>query len=100
MRVLLVATCRDVEARLDPEAGELITKIGREGRPWALGRLDRESAGDLVRQRAGRRSPDHRRRMFDSTQGNPLFLEEMLRLYAEEGAESVAAGVVPHGVAT
>ena len=54
----------------------------------------------MTRQAAGRQcAPPHvAGRMFDSTQGNPLFLEEMLRLYAEEGAESIAAGVVPRGV--
>ena len=77
------------EARLDPEAGELIAKIGREGITLGLSRLDRQAASDLLRQRSASALPPHvAGRMFDSTQGSPLFLEEMLRLYAEEGAES------------
>jgi tetratricopeptide (TPR) repeat protein len=98
MRVLLVATCRDVEARLDPEAGELIARIGREGATVALPRLDRDAAADLVRRRAGAVAPALESRIFESTQGNPLYVEEMLRLLGDEGPEAIAAGVVPRGV--
>ena len=31
LRVLLVATCRDVEARLDPETSELVSRVGARG---------------------------------------------------------------------
>ena len=98
LRVLLIATCRDVEARLDPEAGELISRVGREGVTLNLARLDRAAAGDLLRQRAGLLAADVETQIFDSTQGNPLFLVEMLRLLGDEGPASIAAGVVPSGV--
>jgi len=98
MRVLLLATCRDVEARLDPETGALINRIGREGETLALGRLDRGAVSELLRRRVGEVAPAVATRIFDSTQGNPLFLEEMLRLLGDEGPGAIEAGVVPSGV--
>jgi tetratricopeptide (TPR) repeat protein len=97
-RVLLVATCRDVEARLDPETSELISRVAREGTTLKLGRLNRADAGDLMRRRAGTLDADVERRIFASAQGNPLFLVEMVRLLDDEGSASIAAGVVPAGV--
>jgi tetratricopeptide (TPR) repeat protein len=98
MRALLIATCRDVEARLDPEAGEIISRLGREGATLSLRRLDRAASGDLLRRRTGELAPGVEGRIFDSTQGNPLFLEEMARLLEDEGPDAIAAGVVPGGV--
>ncbi len=98
LRVLVVATCRDVEARMDREAGELISKLGREAVILGITRLDRETVADLVRHRVGDLRPEIEARLFDSTQGNPLFVEEMLRLLVEEGEDSITAGVVPSGV--
>jgi predicted ATPase len=107
-RVMLIATCRDVEARLDPETGQLITRLGREGVTLGLGRLDRQAALELLHGALGARrqgadgpidlSPAVESAIFDRTQGNPLFLGEMVRLIDEEGPAAVAAGVVPAGV--
>ena len=41
-RVVVVATYRDVEARLSSEAGEALAKVAREGRYLALRRLERD----------------------------------------------------------
>jgi tetratricopeptide (TPR) repeat protein len=98
LRVLLLATCRDVEARLDPEASELVSRVGREGVTLTLSRLDRAAAGDLLRARAHALGAEVETQIFDSTQGNPLFLVEMLRLLDDEGPAAIAAGVVPSGV--
>ncbi len=100
LRVLLLATCRDVEARLDAEASELVfSRIAREGTTLTLPRLDRGAAADLLRGRhAGALAAELEARIFESTQGNPLFLVEMLRLLDEEGPAAIAAGVVPSGV--
>ncbi|HVR61320.1 MAG TPA: AAA family ATPase [Polyangia bacterium] len=100
LRLLLLATCRDVEARLDAETSDLIfSRVAREGITLTLPRLDRAAAADLLRGRHASALPaDLETRIFDSTHGNPLFLVEMLRLYDEEGPASIAAGVVPAGV--
>jgi hypothetical protein len=98
LRVLFVCTYRDVEARVDPEVGALLARVAREGTVLALPRLDREAAAHFVRERAGAVAGPVEERIVDSTQGNPLFLEEMVRLLEEQGPGSIAAGEVPHGV--
>ena len=96
-KLLVLGTYRDAEARADAELGELISRIGREGTLLALSRLSEEDAQKLVTAHAELSTLDSGR-ILARAQGNPLFLEEMLRLYSEQGAESVEAGVVPHGV--
>lgn len=98
MRVLLLASYRDVEARMDAATGELLSRVGREGTTLALPRLDRAAAARLVHERVGPVALDVAARVYDRSQGNPLFLEEMLRLLNEQGAEAIAEGVVPSGV--
>ncbi|HVZ71872.1 MAG TPA: hypothetical protein VHJ20_05795, partial [Polyangia bacterium] len=98
LRVLLLGTYRDVEAHGDAEVGDLIDRIGREGTTLTLPRLDRAASADLVRRRAGEVDAGVVDRIFDGTQGNPLFVEEMVRLLAEQGASAVAEGQVPETV--
>src|SRR5262249_39355846 len=98
LRVLLLGTYRDVEARVDAETGELLARIGREGMTLSVGRLPREAAARFVRQRAGAVEPRVEAQILESTQGNPVFLEEMVRLFDEQGGEAIAAGAVPQGV--
>jgi AAA ATPase domain len=98
LRVLLLGTYRDVEARAATKVGEVIAQIGREGTTLALPRLERDKAARFVRERAGDVAPAVRERIVDAAQGNPLFLEEMLRLLAARGPDAVAGGGVPEGV--
>lgn len=98
LKLLLLATYRDVEARMDTETSELVARIGREGTCYALARLKSEDAAHLVGAHAGPVGGRVSERILERAQGNPLFLEEMLRLLAEQGPESIDAGVVPHGV--
>jgi tetratricopeptide (TPR) repeat protein len=98
MRVLVLASYRDVEARMDAATGDLLSRVGREGTTLSLARLDRAAAARFVQERVGSVASDVEARVFDRSQGNPLFLEEMLRLWNEQGADAIAEGVVPHGV--
>ncbi|HTQ06161.1 MAG TPA: AAA family ATPase [Polyangiaceae bacterium] len=98
LKVLVIATYRDVEARVDAETGELIQRIVREGTSLALPRLASTDATELVRARGGPVAEPVRARIVERAQGNPLFLAEMLHLLVEQGPESIEAGVVPHGV--
>jgi tetratricopeptide (TPR) repeat protein len=98
MRALVVCTYRDVEARLTPAVGELLARVAREGVLLPLGRLDRGAASDLLRQRVGGDPTALEGRIFENTQGNPLFIEEMARLLEDRGPEAIAAGEVPDGV--
>ncbi len=98
LKLLVIATCRDAEARKDAETSELLARIGREGSVLSLGRLDVQDALDLVKAHTAHVAGRVSDRILERAQGNPLFLEEMLRLYAEQGPGSIEAGVVPHGV--
>ncbi|HEY0709920.1 MAG TPA: AAA family ATPase [Polyangia bacterium] len=98
MRVLVLATFRDVEARFEPAVGDLVARIGREGVAVPLPRLAREDTATLLRHRVGDAAEAVEAAIFASTQGNPLFVEEMARLLGEAGAEAVLAGDVPDGV--
>jgi len=98
MRVLLLASYRDVEARMDAATGDLLSRVAREGTTLSLPRLDRAAAARFVEERVGVVASDVTARVFDRSQGNPLFLEEMVRLVNEQGADAIAEGVVPSGV--
>jgi hypothetical protein len=98
MRVLVLATFRDVEARFEPAVGDLVARIGREGVMLPLPRLSRDDADRFLQQRVGEAAGEVTAKIFASTQGNPLFLEEMARLLGDAGADAVLAGDVPDGV--
>jgi len=98
MRVLVLASYRDVEARMDAATGDLLSRVGREGTTLSLARLDRAAAGRFVQQRVGAVASDLEARLYDRSQGNPLFLEEMVRIWDEQGPDAITEGVVPTGV--
>lgn len=93
-RVVVVATYRDVEARLSPDAGDALAKVAREGRYLALRRLEREE----VTSWAATEGLGDGEALFSATEGNPLFVVEMLRLARDRGLTSGAAGSLPDGV--
>jgi hypothetical protein len=98
MRIVLLGTYRDVEARMDAEASELLSRICREGATLPMARLDRGAAARFVRGRAGDVEAAVEARILDSAQGNPLFLNEMMNLHDEQGSAAIVAGEVPPGV--
>jgi hypothetical protein len=93
-RVVIVATYRDVEARLSSEAGEALAKVSREGRYLALRRLDRQEVASWAAAE-GIAGADA---LFAATEGNPLFVLEMLRLVRDRGTLSSFARPLPEGV--
>jgi tetratricopeptide (TPR) repeat protein len=97
-RVLVLATFRDVEARLSPEVGEALGRLTREGTTLALSRLAAPDAERFLRERTGVDDPALHEHLFRRTQGNPLFLEEMARLVGSDGEAALSGAVLPHGV--
>jgi tetratricopeptide (TPR) repeat protein len=99
MAVLIVGTFRDVEARLLPEVGAELARIGREGVTLSLPRLDRDESAALARALAAD-EPQHRidaraaDALYRTTQGNPLFIAEMLRAAAST-EELATPGALP-----
>ena len=98
MRLLLLGTYRDAEASYEPAIGELITRIGREAVTLTLGRLDAQSSQGFLQERLGAVRPEVATELFEATHGNPLFLDQMARLYLEQGTEGLKAGIIPEGV--
>jgi len=102
MRLVLIGTYRDVEARLSPEAGQLLARAGREARVLPLRRLGSDEVASYLRQTANDASDETVASIFRATQGNPLFLDEVVRgLAAGGGAKQPGQPVevgLPFGV--
>jgi tetratricopeptide (TPR) repeat protein len=90
--VLLLGTHRDAEARLDPELGERIARIARDATTLHLSRLGREQVATLL---AGFEpvTPRLVDEVYGASGGNPLFVEEMLRVVRSAGY----ARAIPEG---
>ena len=89
--ILVLGTARAVEARMSPELVELLAKIGREGEEIALPRLTRDAvAAWVVARTAPHASADD---VFERTEGNPLFIEEVLRVGKRSAHEPVSDGI-------
>jgi len=100
--LLVLASFRDVEARLSPEGARLLGRVAREGRSLALARLAPGEVAALAAARVGRALPsaivDD---LLRTTEGNPLFVGETVELLAARGELERRAGagpVVPSGV--
>ncbi|HVZ36336.1 MAG TPA: BREX system ATP-binding domain-containing protein, partial [Polyangiaceae bacterium] len=97
--ILVLGTYREVEARLDAEVGRLIASVVREGSSLSLGRLDVEAAAALVAARAPELGGRLLERLLALAQGNPLFLDRMMRAFvADPTAFASEAGELPAGV--
>ncbi len=98
-RVLVVGCYREVEARMSPDVADALARVAREGRYLALARLDREQVASWVRAR-GVADPELGSLLYRRSEGNPLFVVELLRLLEEKRGCSGAAleGEIPLGV--
>jgi hypothetical protein len=85
--LLVLATHREVEARVQPEVGAILAKLGREGETILLPRLAEPEVAEWLR-RAGR-SEEAALRVHRATEGNPLFVQEVLEVLRD------ASGAVP-----
>jgi tetratricopeptide (TPR) repeat protein len=98
MRVFLLVTFRDVEARLSAEVGEAIGRLTREGTSISLGRLTQSAAQQLLAARAAGLDPSAVSDVFRRTQGNPLFLQELAALLVSAAGAPLASGKLPASV--
>ena len=79
--LLVVGAYRDAEARLAPEVGRTLTLVAREATMLPLRRLSQGEVAEFVMQATGA-APSHDQvdAIQRRTEGNPLFLRELLRL--------------------
>jgi tetratricopeptide (TPR) repeat protein len=98
VRALVIGTRRDVDARITPEIGNLLSQLEREASVFPLARLDPAESAEFVRTRAASADPRTIEQLVERTQGNPLFLEQLVSLVASgraaELAEALPAGVL------
>ncbi|HTN24770.1 MAG TPA: AAA family ATPase [Solirubrobacteraceae bacterium] len=101
--ILVIGTYREAEARLDPQLAGSLGEIIRHGQRLPLRGLRERDVGAVVERVAGRRPPDRVLRAIHlATEGNPFFIDELVRLLSAEGtlddAAQVATVRIPDGV--
>ena len=101
--ILVIGTYREAEARLDAQLAATLGDIIRHGQRLPLRGLREADVAEVVERVAGRRPPDRVvRAIHQATEGNPFFVDEVVRLLSAEGrlddASHVAAVRIPDGV--
>ena len=87
--LMVIATHRDAEARLTPEIRPLLARIAREARVLPLRRLERSEVAEFVAQATGAEpAVDRVDGLYLETEGNPLFLRELLQLHGPHAARA------------
>jgi hypothetical protein len=102
-RLLVIGTYREAEARLDPQLAAALAKIIRHGRRLPLRGLRERDVGEVIERVAGER-PERAvvEAIHHATEGNPFFVDELVRLLSAEGRLGDSEGDVllriPDGV--
>jgi tetratricopeptide (TPR) repeat protein len=101
--ILVIGTYREAEARLDPQLAGSLGEIIRHGQRLPLRGLRERDVGEVVERVAGRRPPDRVvRAIHHATEGNPFFIDEVVRLLSAEGrlddVAKAASVRIPDGV--
>jgi tetratricopeptide (TPR) repeat protein len=95
-RTIVVATFRDREAKPEPAVVEGLRAICREGSPLGLPRLGVDDVAVLLAARAGREVPRTLAlRIQATTDGNPLFVDEVCRLLVARRGLDAPVGELP-----
>jgi eukaryotic-like serine/threonine-protein kinase len=104
-RIMLVAIYRDVEARLSRRCAELLERVSREGHRIVLHGLSEEGVREFLEAKTAMPAGQGLvTALHQVTEGNPLFLREVVRLIISEGRVEdlgtldLATLGVPHGV--
>ncbi|HKP59608.1 MAG TPA: AAA family ATPase [Polyangiales bacterium] len=85
--VLVIGTYREAEARLAPDVRGVLAQLAREACMLPLRRLERDEVAVFVAQSTGA-APTQERvlALHQLTEGNPLFLRELLQLHGRSAA--------------
>jgi tetratricopeptide (TPR) repeat protein len=97
-RVLALGTYRSTEPGLDADISGALADLARAGRRLLLSGLSRNEVQELAAAHAPDTSPRLVERLHALTEGNPLFVDEVMRLLVAEGAlasGALAAGRLP-----
>lgn len=88
MPVLIAGTYRELEASLRAETVDVIARLGRLGRLLQLPRLSAPDVAAMVRDTIGGAGDDLVASVFETTHGNPLFVDEIVRDLRVHGART------------
>jgi hypothetical protein len=94
-RVLLLGTSRDVASSADTDATRLLTQVAREARHFPLARLNAEDVGAWVARASVTLTADN---VWRVSEGNPLFVEELLATAKKYPDAAHLSGELPRGV--
>jgi tetratricopeptide (TPR) repeat protein len=84
--ILMLGTYRDAEVRQSPELGKLIGDLIREGRTVSILGLSRDEVGEFIELSSAKKADDKLvADLYHATDGNPLFVDGVVRLLAAEG---------------
>ena len=87
-RLLVVGTYRDVDADRQPAVLDAVGQLVREGQLVTLGGLERDEVEGLMEALSGvAPSAADVNAVHETTDGNPLFVREVVRLLASEAAD-------------
>jgi hypothetical protein len=95
--LLLLGSYRDVEARLTPEREALMARVARSAETLSLRALERAEVAHLVADALARPADELVDTVFRTTEGNPLFVDELMRVLQSRGAGALDAEI-PAGV--
>jgi len=85
--IVVLATYRRVEARRAAAVAEILARLQRRGRDLAIEGLSLEEVSSFVRGASGTSvAPAVAEHLHRQTEGNPFFLDEIVRLHLREGA--------------
>jgi tetratricopeptide (TPR) repeat protein len=97
--LMLIATQREAEARLQPEVRSLLEPILREGDRLLLGRLSETDVAAMLDRHGPPVAAASARTIHRLTEGNPLYVQEMARLINSGRADpAAAAAALPQGI--
>ncbi|MEO8701436.1 MAG: AAA family ATPase [Kofleriaceae bacterium] len=94
--IMVLATYRDLEASLRVEIGDAVARIGRACSILALARLREAEVAAVVRESLDDADERLIGRVFEATDGNPLFVNEIVQQVRIAGPS--AMGAIPLGV--
>jgi tetratricopeptide (TPR) repeat protein len=102
-RILLVGSYRDTEVRQSQELTRLIGELSREGHSIPIVGLSEAEVGEFLTSRSGKKADEKLvANLYQATDGNPLFVDGVVRLLVAEGKlERALAGdsfKIPDGV--
>jgi len=83
-RIVIVGTYRESDAQRSP-AGEALARIAQTAERLSLDRLSEDEARDLLARVSGASVSDElSRAVYAASEGNPLFVNELARLHAQQ----------------